>query len=87
MRLDGENQISRAQCRVKSGTARSEDELSVGETFAGVVDGSVHASALGITVVKSIAALGETVAAEIGTAVDSDCSTQQQIFLVVQQPH
>lgn len=84
---DGKNQISRAQCRVKSGTVRDEARLSVEETIAGVGVGRVQASTLGITVVKSIAALAETGAAGTGTAVGADCSTQQQAFLAVQQPH
>src|SRR6187549_3145680 len=80
------NQISRAQCRVKSGTARDEaDALSVEETIAGAAAGKVHAITLARTAVKSIGALTATGVAGSGVVVVADSSTQQQDFLATQQ--
>ena len=83
----GKNQISRAQCRVKSGTTAAEMEGSVEDTSASVVAGSVHAARLGMTAAKSMDALANTGAAGRGVGFGSDCSTQQQAFSGVQQSH
>lgn len=72
------NQISRAQCRVKSGTARGEAERSVEETIPGAVAGKVHAIALARRAVKSIGALAETGVTGSGTASGVAGATQQQ---------
>ena len=82
------NQISRAQCRVKSGTARDEaDALSAEETIAGAAAGKVHAVTLARTAVKSIEALAETGVAASGVETGVASSTQQQAFLPEQQAH
>ena len=86
VRSDGKNQISRAQCRWNNETARDKAELSV-EEIARAVAGSVHTRSLGTKAVKSMEALLEAGAAVSGMASDLDCSTQQQVFWGVQQPH
>jgi len=82
------NQISRAQCRVKSGTARDEVEaLLAAETIAGAFTGNVHATTLVRTAAKSICALAAVGAAGTGTAAVAAFSTQPQAFLAAQQGH
>ena len=82
------NQISRAQCRVKSGTARDEAEgLPAEETIEGAPAGKVHATTLARMAVKSTCARADTGAAGTGTEAGAASSTQQQVFLVAQQGH
>lgn len=84
-RSDGKTQISRAQFRWNSGTAKDEAELSEEETIAGAAAGKVHATTLARTAVKSIEALAAAGVAGSGVAVGTDSATQQQDFLAAQQ--
>lgn len=81
-----ENQISRAQCRVKSGTASAESGAeSEEEICEGTVAGKVQATTVATRAEKSCDALAEAGATGRGCELGAEGETQQDL-LHEQQP-
>jgi hypothetical protein len=80
------DQISRAQCRVKSGTASAEDGAESEEGICeGPAVGKVQATTVATSAEKSLGALAEIGASGSGCESGADCETQHDL-LHEQQP-
>lgn len=74
------NQISRAQCRVKSGTARAENGARWEEvTCEGKAVGSVHAMTTAAKAEKSFCVVAEIGATGSGCELGADDDRQQDL--------